>query len=102
MNDGVPGDDAAESAVLHVQGSHRTLVEPQARVRPTGHRNHRRRQIDAERAQPERVQVCRHASGAATEIGDRPGIGGPHEFGERGKHGTVQWLPASSVRRSFA
>lgn len=36
--------------------------------------------------------MCRHAAGTATEIGDRPDTGGLHEFGERGKQCTVQWL----------
>ncbi len=78
--------------VEQVQCGHRPHVELQAWMRPAGHRNHRRRQIDAKSAQPERVQVCCHAAGAATEIGDRPDTGGLREFGERGKQRTIQWL----------
>jgi hypothetical protein len=80
------------TGVPQVQGGHGALVEPQVRVRLPGHRDHLRRQVDPKGGQPERVQVCRHAAGAATEISDRPGTGGLHEFGERRKQRTVQRL----------
>lgn len=39
VDDGVPGDDAAETAVVQVEGIHRTHVEAQIRVRLTVHRD---------------------------------------------------------------
>ena len=60
VDDRVLGHDAADSSVPQIQGAHGTLVEPQVRARPAGHRHHRRRQVDAKRGQPERAQVDRN------------------------------------------
>jgi hypothetical protein len=97
MDDRVPGHDAAESTSLEVQGCHRTLNEPQSWIRPAGDRDHLRRQIDPEHGQSEAAQMCRHAAGTAPDVGDRPGTGGLHEFGEPAEQCPVQWLSRKFV-----
>ncbi len=92
VDDGISGEDAAESAIRQVQRGHRTLVEPQAWVGLPGQRDHRWGQVEAEGGQPEKAQVCRCVAGAAAEIGHRTGTGGVHELGECGKHRPVQRL----------
>jgi hypothetical protein len=67
VDDGVLRDVAAEEAVRQVKVQHRTFFESQVRGILTGHRNHHRRQIDAEGTQPERVQVCRNPTRATTK-----------------------------------
>jgi hypothetical protein len=88
---GVPGQDAAEAAVRHVEGQHRPHVEPQSRVCLPGDRDHLRRQVDPGHGYSEVVKVCRGTPGAAPDVGDWPGPGVLDALRERGQHRPVQW-----------
>lgn len=90
VDDGVPSDNAAQNTVRQFEVGHRTLFEPQARMHPTGYRNHLRRQVNAKDGQSESVQMCRHVARAATDIGDRSTPRSAHQLGEGSEHRTVQ------------
>ena len=92
VDDRVPGDQAAEGSVGQVEGGHRALVETQGGVGPAGHRQHSRRQVDAERVQPQGAEVGGHVAGAAPDVGHRSGVAGRHQLGEGAEHRPAQWL----------
>jgi hypothetical protein len=93
MNDRVPGNDAAESSAGKLHGCNGPLVEAQVRIRPTRGRDHCRRQVDSENAQPERVEVRGHPTGATTKVGDRAAAGAQDELSE----GREQRQPESTT-----
>ena len=97
VDDRVPGEDSTEGAVGQVQRVHRPDVESKIRVGEPGDRDHRGRQVDAERFDAELVQVCGDAAGSATDVGDRSATPGQHELGECAEQRAVERLRGKFV-----
>ena len=60
-------------------------------MRPAGDRNHLRREINAEDAQPQHGEVRRNWTGTTTHVHDRTGSVRLHEFSKGVESSTVLW-----------
>src|SRR5579884_1353370 len=96
----VPGDQAAQRSVFDLERQHRTLIEPQGRIRAPGQRDHLRGKIDSEYRYAERVQQSARVAGTAADIGDRTALRA-YQLGEGIEERALQWPGRERIAKSL-